>query len=324
MAKFNAAAIMDSAKKIAQQVDELEPVPETKEIRCSFIDFNDNNIFAKHDTAETIAELAADIEANGLMHPIVVNHVGDRYVLISGERRFRAISVLHWKVVQANVYESLNKFGEMKRLCAANFQVRQYTAAEMLDHYQHLTRLLFAQSSEESLSAKQKDEVAELLNVTRRQVSKYARICKDLSQEERQAITENRMSINQADELARSRAQESRPTALPSRLEPVPEQPKKPSDSCNAKGNIKSTHPVPQAIREPVPSKEKESSPVTEKENFTNQEPVPMFLKQIHQTIDTITLNLSLLRDMLEQESIDASSIDQIIQKVQKYRDDIM
>lgn len=105
--------------------------------------------------------------------------------------------------------------------------------------------------------------------------------------------------------------------------EPVPEQRKDPSDSCNVKGPVKPTHPVTPAIREPVPSEEKGAAPITEKENSINQEPVPTFSKQIHQTIDTITLNLSLLRDMLEHESIDASSIDQIIKTVQHYRDDI-
>lgn len=43
---------------------------------------------------ESIAELAANIKENGLIQPLVVHREGDKYVLICGERRFRAMSTL--------------------------------------------------------------------------------------------------------------------------------------------------------------------------------------------------------------------------------------
>jgi ParB family chromosome partitioning protein len=43
---------------------------------------------------ESIAELAANIKENGLIQPLVVHREGSKYVLICGERRFRAISTL--------------------------------------------------------------------------------------------------------------------------------------------------------------------------------------------------------------------------------------
>lgn len=43
---------------------------------------------------DSIAELAANIKENGLIQPLVVHREGDRYVLICGERRFRAMSTL--------------------------------------------------------------------------------------------------------------------------------------------------------------------------------------------------------------------------------------
>lgn len=39
---------------------------------------------------ERIATLAASIEADGLLQPIVVRSVGDRYEIVAGERRYRA------------------------------------------------------------------------------------------------------------------------------------------------------------------------------------------------------------------------------------------
>lgn len=43
---------------------------------------------------DSIAELAANIKENGLIQPLVVHREGDQYVLICGERRFRAMSTI--------------------------------------------------------------------------------------------------------------------------------------------------------------------------------------------------------------------------------------
>ena len=51
---------------------------------------------------ETIAEMAASIEKQGLIQPVVVNDRGDgTYELISGERRLRAVKQLGWKDIPA-------------------------------------------------------------------------------------------------------------------------------------------------------------------------------------------------------------------------------
>lgn len=50
-------------------------------------------------------ELAASIEASGLLQPIVVRSHGSEYELIAGERRWRAVKQLGWKVVPAVVRE---------------------------------------------------------------------------------------------------------------------------------------------------------------------------------------------------------------------------
>lgn len=44
----------------------------------------------KNFDAESIAALADSIAANGLLQPILVRKIGDRYEIIAGERRFRA------------------------------------------------------------------------------------------------------------------------------------------------------------------------------------------------------------------------------------------
>ncbi len=50
-----------------------------------------------HDT--DLAELAASLEAHGLVQPIVVRATGDRYQLIAGQRRLAAARKLGWEKV---------------------------------------------------------------------------------------------------------------------------------------------------------------------------------------------------------------------------------
>lgn len=54
---------------------------------------------------EALAELTSSIEASGLLQPIVVRAVGNRYELIAGERRWRAVQRLGWAKVPAVVRE---------------------------------------------------------------------------------------------------------------------------------------------------------------------------------------------------------------------------
>lgn len=59
----------------------LDKITVKKQVRTKFND-------------DSIAELAANIKENGLIQPLVVHREGARFVLICGERRFRAMSTL--------------------------------------------------------------------------------------------------------------------------------------------------------------------------------------------------------------------------------------
>lgn len=50
-------------------------------------------------------ELASSIKIHGIIQPIVLNKVGDRYMIIAGERRWRAAQIAGLKVVPAIVKE---------------------------------------------------------------------------------------------------------------------------------------------------------------------------------------------------------------------------
>lgn len=59
----------------------LDKITVKKQVRTKFND-------------DSIKELAENIKENGLIQPLVVHREGDKYVLICGERRFRAMSTL--------------------------------------------------------------------------------------------------------------------------------------------------------------------------------------------------------------------------------------
>lgn len=54
---------------------------------------------------KTIAELARDIEANGILQPVLINKNGDRYVMIAGERRLRAARLANMTHIRAVIGE---------------------------------------------------------------------------------------------------------------------------------------------------------------------------------------------------------------------------
>ncbi|HVW21644.1 MAG TPA: ParB/RepB/Spo0J family partition protein [Opitutaceae bacterium] len=64
---------------------------------------------ARKDIApEALQELAESIRSEGLLQPIVVRQVGDRFQLVAGERRWRAFQQLKLKSIPARVVEASN------------------------------------------------------------------------------------------------------------------------------------------------------------------------------------------------------------------------
>ena len=56
-----------------------------------------------HIDAAKLSELAASMDTNGLAVPILVRPAGDRFVIVHGERRYRAATQLGWAEIPADV-----------------------------------------------------------------------------------------------------------------------------------------------------------------------------------------------------------------------------
>ena len=111
-----------------------------KDVSIDDILLNEKNDYSNDDTQESIEKLAKSIEqTNGPMHNLVVSEHPDRsYVLISGERRLRALRLLRdrelgkgpdgdpvkWQYTNCLIMQNLTARQEMIFLDAANLQVR--------------------------------------------------------------------------------------------------------------------------------------------------------------------------------------------------------
>ena len=138
--KVNEAAL----SKIAR--GDQEPGGEYSEININDIEENpDNDLYRELDTEEDIALLADDIRRAGLLHNLVVfpkTGVGGKYVLLSGERRLKALELLvkqerlekeaagapgtmsQWQIAKCRVVRGLSDNEKIVYLDAANLQVR--------------------------------------------------------------------------------------------------------------------------------------------------------------------------------------------------------
>lgn len=88
---------------------------------------------------EALAELVESIRAEGLLQPIVVRAVGDRYQLIAGERRWRAFQKLSLKTIPARVMTSSDASSASLALIE-NLQRADLNAIEEAHGYASLIR----------------------------------------------------------------------------------------------------------------------------------------------------------------------------------------
>lgn len=59
-------------------------------------------------TEESIMSLAKDIRDNGLINPITVMPIGERYEVIAGERRYSAMKFLGWPLMECRITDALS------------------------------------------------------------------------------------------------------------------------------------------------------------------------------------------------------------------------
>lgn len=145
----------------------------------------------------SIIELAADIETNGLLQPVLVNPCGDeRYRLICGERRLRAIRHLGHKAIPAVITKIEDKAARLMQL-AENIQREEMSTKDEV----HAVRALFDEIGNMG-------EVARMLSKSKPWVSKRIAASRpDLSWQAKNMLdngeTDDLEIINTVDQMAR-------------------------------------------------------------------------------------------------------------------------
>lgn len=184
-----------------------------KRIPREKIIFNENNDFSM----ENIEELANSLLKNGLEHNLTGHYDDDRdlYILESGERRIRALDLLHSKfgsvarinelpeseqenfvLFRSNILplltegipfkvnsfskehnnENGNRLDEIRselRKYATNLDVRQFTPKERSEYISKVKKLLEEEASLLGKNKVTKDEIADAIGISRRQLHKY-------------------------------------------------------------------------------------------------------------------------------------------------------
>lgn len=115
-------ALFQSAETVLEETEtkKTEDGNYIHELNISSIDINNEQPRKTFDD-EDIAELAASIKANGLLQPITVTKNGDRYTIVAGERRYRAVRSLQMETIPA-IIRNISRRQSMELALIENIQ----------------------------------------------------------------------------------------------------------------------------------------------------------------------------------------------------------
>ena len=126
-----------SSQSGAEKSETVDNSQKVVEISVELIDpnpFQPRKVFSD----DELVELAESIEQHGLIQPIAVRKVGDRYQLISGERRTRASKLAGLPTIKAQVYENLDDKAMAEWALIENIQRVDLNPVEVAKSYQQL------------------------------------------------------------------------------------------------------------------------------------------------------------------------------------------
>ena len=204
--KLNNTSAVNRLKELNETIKNDNKKEEiTNFIPIDSIVFNDDNVFNIDDSDESIAELAQNIEENGLLHNIVVVETKDnQYLLISGERRTKAMKYLGRTTIKATIKKDLSDLETLKMLCFANSETRQYTTEEKIKIIEGFNKKLerFENTAEKDAAMKFRQYVAQAFNINERQAYRLISISSDLIEPLKSLLFEDAIGVNAAASLA--------------------------------------------------------------------------------------------------------------------------
>lgn len=166
-----------------------KPVTTPPAVPLSSIDVNPRQPRRSFDDA-ALDELAASVKANGVIQPLIVRPVGDRYELIAGERRFRAAGKAGLDRVPVIVH-AIDDYTQAQWALVENIHREDLNPIERAEAYAALLRDLGLTQA----------ELAGRLGEQRSSVANYLRLL-DLAEPVRDLVRAGRLSLGHAKVLA--------------------------------------------------------------------------------------------------------------------------
>lgn len=156
-----------------------------------------------------IDDLAEDIKLNGLNHNLVVRALdNDTFELISGERRFTALSKLvnegltQFKTVPCKIL-NVNDIDAEIILIQANAQTRELSETEKLKQVERLQELYKTKKNNgEKVPGKVRELIAKDLKLSPTQVGRYERINNKLIPELKKILEKGNLTVANASEFS--------------------------------------------------------------------------------------------------------------------------
>lgn len=170
---------------VTRQSAGIEGFGELRKVRLSKIE-PDPKQPRKNFDADSLQELADSIKEHGLLEPLDVQQNGERYILVNGERRWRAAKLAGLKEVPVIVSE----YDEKKRAIIGlidNIQREDLNPIEEAEAYQRLI---------EEYGLKQ-DEVAKQVSKSRTAITNFLRLLK-LSEPVRNMVIAGTLTMGHA------------------------------------------------------------------------------------------------------------------------------
>ena len=127
----------EQANTINNPAETSEKFEKIVEISIDLIDPNPFQPRKAFDDEE-LSELADSIKQQGLIQPIALRKVGDRYQIISGERRTRATKIAGLPTIKAQVFENLDDKAMAEWALIENIQRVDLNPVEIARSYQQL------------------------------------------------------------------------------------------------------------------------------------------------------------------------------------------
>ncbi len=135
---------------------------------------------------ESLQELSESIKNDGLLQPVVVSEDIDGYILIAGERRFRASKLAKMKVIRAIVLNS-DEYKMRQFALIENIQREELNSVELAEAYNELLKL--HELTHEELSA--------MIHKSRAHITNTLRLLQ-LSEKTKKALIEKKISAGHA------------------------------------------------------------------------------------------------------------------------------